>query len=94
MVERAEEGGFSEVEEEGGMFSLLDSSESMVRLVGLEKFLGIGKVVFGFPGVFCSRISLPFYKKGVSSSLPSVGGYGFYFVLRLSFDKVRWGLRE
>jgi len=83
------------VNEDGGIFSLFESvSEAMTRLVGFENTLGILQILFGFPGVFCGRIALLFYKKGPSPSLSSMGKYGFYFVFWLSFDKVRWWFEE
>ena len=73
-------------ERDGGTFFLFELlKEPVAFLVGLEVCLGILQIFFRFPSVFHSGIALPFYKKGVSFSLSSMGNDGLNFVLRFTF---------
>jgi hypothetical protein len=69
--------------------------EIMASIVLLQKARCV-QLVFWFPCVVGFRVSFPFEEilKSFFPSKMAVTSDGFYFILRFTVDKVRWGSRE
>ena len=65
-------------------------SEMMFSFISLQSGGGMSQVLFRFPGIVSSGISLPFYEVNIASSLSFVCDYHFHFIFMFSFNKVRW----
>ena len=68
----------------------IDGSNLVSPLIGGQNFQGVFQVFCWLPRVVSHGISLPFDQVLVSPSSLPMSHDGFDFILRFSFDQVRW----